>query len=261
MFKSTHTIVGSARVAVVVAIVLACAEITPAYARQSQPIPLPATWTTTGSMQFGRSQHTATRLQDGRVLIAGGWYYVDEWGYGYPPSEIYDPALGAWSMGGYMISARGNHTATLLSDGRVLVAGGYDGANTLASAEIYAPTLGTWSPTGSMSTPHGRPWATRLADGRVLVTGDGSPEIYNPVVGTWSPAGLMAAPSSGPATLLSDGRVLVMASGGITQLFDPALGTWSLTGSMGTPPRHDDSVSGRSRARRGRRLRGPFDHD
>ncbi|HEY5472922.1 MAG TPA: kelch repeat-containing protein, partial [Candidatus Limnocylindrales bacterium] len=63
-----------------------------------------------------------------------------------------------------MASARGIHTATLLSGGRVLIAGGYNGLATLASAELYDPKSGTFSPTGSMTTARVYHTATLLSD-------------------------------------------------------------------------------------------------
>src|SRR5438552_17268941 len=80
-------------------------------------------------------------------------------------------AVQRWSPTGSLATAREGHTATLLPDGRVLVAGGFDGQIYLASAEIYDPASGTWSPTGSMATARDQHTATRLPDGRVLVAG------------------------------------------------------------------------------------------
>ncbi len=143
----------------------------------------------TGSMSTARESHTATRLKDGRVLIAGGMDTVD---HAIASAEIYDPAFGTFTPTGQMTTVRAFHTATLLSDGRVLIVGGdagtwsYDGPF-LASAEIYDPKTGTFSSTGSMATPRAWQAATRLADGRVLVAGGenartdlASAEIYDP---------------------------------------------------------------------------------
>jgi len=115
-----------------------------------------------------------------------------------------------------MVKAREHHTATVLSDGRVLIAGGSGDA----SADLYDPKTGTFSPTGSMSTGRDDYSAVRLSDGRVLVAGGGngtepvaSADLYDPKTGTFSPTGSMtSARANYTATLLLDGRVLI--SGG-----------------------------------------------
>ncbi len=181
------------------------------------------------------------------------------------------------ALTGPLGAGRQIHTATLLADGRVLVAGGFDFADQpLSSAAVYDPATGTFSPTGSMATARGLATATLLADGRVLVAGGGaatwvqpglvlaSAELYDPKTGTFSPTGSMATAREGhTATLLRDGRVLI--AGGIdastgdhtvasAELYDPKTGTFSPTGPMKTaralPHRHP--ARRRSRADRRR---------
>jgi Kelch motif len=191
--------------------------------------PITGSWSPTGSMTVAREFHTATRLLDGRVLVAGG----DSSG---TSAELYDPTTGTWSPTGSTSVGRFGFIATLLLDGRVLVAGG--GANG-TSAELYDPATGTWSPTGSTSVGRFGFPATRLRDGRVLVAGGGanntSAELYDPTTGTWSPTGSMSVGRFGfPATLLMDGRVLIVgggANGTSAELYDPTTGAWSPTGS------------------------------
>ena len=153
---------------------------------------------------------------------------------------------GSWTTTGSLNVARAAHTATLLPNGLVLVAGGEDASSrSLASAELYDPGSGRWSVTGSLSTPRYNHTATLLPDGQVLVVGGLNPnyldsaELYNPSTGQWSPAGAMAVPrASHAAALLEDGQVLV--AGGVSygvatasaELYDSTKGSWRSTGSM-----------------------------
>ena len=179
----------------------------------------------------------ATLLQDGRVLVLS-----DD-----GRAELYDPGTGEFSPTGSMKAPRSDETATLLRDGRVLIAGGYnDPPQVLGSAEIYDPKTGKFSPTGSMKTPRSGETATLLGDGRVLIAGgdDGtralsSAEIYDPSAGTFSPTGPMMNGRTGlAATLLQDGRVLINGGVGsgsaatVAELYDPGTGKFSPTGSM-----------------------------
>jgi hypothetical protein len=94
------------------------------------------TWTLTGSLHDARYSHTATLLQDGRVLVAGG---QDANVVALASAELYDPQSGIWSLTGSLHQARDFHTATLLQDGRVLVAGGADVTKVRVTAELYTP--------------------------------------------------------------------------------------------------------------------------
>jgi hypothetical protein len=149
---------------------------------------------------------------------------------------------GAFTAGGDMTTARSGHTATLLGNGRVLIAGGWDGHQTLASAELYDPTTRTFAITGSMTTPRYVHSATLMADGRVLIAGGvgavqytNTAEIYDPSTGAFTNTGdLILGAFGGPTTLLPDGRVLV-AAGNNAEIYDPRSGTFTLTGPFVDP--------------------------
>jgi hypothetical protein len=140
--------------------------------------------------------------------------------------------------------SRTYHTATLLNNGKVLVAGGYNGYINLASAELYDPDTGIWSLTGNMNATREFHTATLLNNGKVLVAGGSnlaSAELYDPVTGIWSPAGSMnVSRTYHTATFLNDGSGKVLVAGGwgggadlaSAELYDPVTGIWSFTGSM-----------------------------
>jgi len=137
-------------------------------------------------MSAARQEHTATPLQDGHVLIAGGRQPGrDGVRTGIATAELYDPVSGQFNPTGSMSAGRSNQTATLLVDGRVLVAGGLAGSAGLATAELYDPGTGKFAPTGSMNVSRSEQTATALPDGTVLVaggasTGLASAERYQP---------------------------------------------------------------------------------
>lgn len=192
-----------------------------------------ATWASAGQMSSPRFEHSATPLPDGRVLMAGGSGPVSG-GTELGPlrsTEIYDPAADAFVTAGQMAEGRTNHTATLLDDGSVLVAGGAGGDNadiSLASVEVLNPRQGGWATVASLAESRTGHTATRLDDGRVLVAGGesarrgsrrslASAEVFEPQgpgagAGEWRPAGDMGCPrSEHAAVLLDDGSVLVVA--------------------------------------------------
>ena len=162
-----------------------------------------------------------------------------------------------WSATGRMITARTGHTATMLPDGEVLVAGGAENHNdnpAFNSAELYNPSTGVWSATGSMIGARAWHNATLLHSGKVLVSGGwnngdalSSAEIYDPATRAWTATGpLTTARQGGGAPLLPDGRVLVAGGAGpnpptytldSAEIYDPATGSWSATGSMTTARR------------------------
>lgn len=208
-------------------------------------IPLP-------NMRSRRVGHSATLLPNGKVLIAGGLAGRSfEGGPGIVAStEIFDPATGQFSAGPSMSTPRTGHAAVLLSNNKVLIAGGADtDERMLASAEIYDPVTNRFTPTGSMRTARVARPAVRLLDGRVLVCGGGNSlgaaldaaEAFDPATGTWKQVGNMVSPrEKHAATLLSDGRVLITGGSADGQwhpvssaeIFDPHTNTFSLASRM-----------------------------
>lgn len=122
---------------------------------------------------------------------------------------------------GSLSSARGDHTATLLPNGKVLVVGGWTGTSCLASTEIYNPETDTWSSAGNLAAARSSHTATLLPNGKVLVIGGFGPgylastELYDPATGKWSSAGNLAiGRDAHTATLLQNGKVLVVGGYG-----------------------------------------------
>jgi len=203
----------------------------------------------TGSLNSARSVPTATVLNDGRVLVAGGA------GPGRGPSstlssaELYDPATGTFTFTGSLNAARYGHTATLLADGRVLIAGGAtNGAGTeLASAEIYDPKTGTFTALGNMTTARYGHAATWLPNGTVLITGGidstnallSSAEIFDPATGKFTSAGNMTIPRIGHTATLGIDNIVIIAGGGGTagtlnsvEIYDTAGPAFAPTNAM-----------------------------
>ena len=202
--------------------------------------PATGTWTTNNPMNAARVWHTATLLPNGKVLAAGGG------GVHFPDvclssAELYDPSSGTWANTGPLTTAREYHTATLLPNGKVLVAGGIGNNGFAVNAELYDPATGTWENTGALNIAREWHTATLLPNGKVLVAGGLGPgvvtnsvELYDPATGTWTPTGsINTARMIHRVILLPNGKVLVAGGDGntspytlsSTELYDPSSGT------------------------------------
>ena len=153
-----------------------------------------------------------------------------------------------------MTTARGRHTATILPDFKVLIAGGNDQHGVvLATTEIYDPTTETFSPAAKMTVPREGHVAGSLSDGKVLIAGGAthggmalsSCEDYDYETGKFTPRGNMHARRvHAVATVLRDGRILVTGGEDGTQVLDSAEsydvlnGKWTLVGKMTSPRVH-----------------------
>lgn len=217
------------------------------------------TWTGTGGLHASRRTHSLTVLRDGRVLAAGGITGPQA----FPPStvasaELYDPGAGTWLPAASMAGARYGHSATLLPDGRVLVAGGNRPRDartvvTLTTAELFDPDTGTWSPAAEMADarwhhivaplPGGHLLAVAglAATGRSVSTALALCETYDPRTDSWAATGALRDARFGhQAVPLPDGTVLAMGGGrpssddarfdpyGTTRVerYDPVTGSW-----------------------------------
>lgn len=201
-------------------------------------------------MRSARNEQTATLLQNGDVLVAGGFGGSDAGSLG--SAELFQARTDRWATAGSMHVPRFQHTATLLSDGMVLVTGGIrarPGASNapsefLASAELYRPNVNRWVTAASMMAARSGQTATLLPNGEVLVVGGSatsvvaSAELYNPATGQWSSAAPMGTARAGhTATLLADGDVLVAGGANgtalaTTEIYHPTTNTWSPGGEL-----------------------------
>ena len=197
--------------------------------------PVTGSWAATANaMGNRRADHTSTLLADGRVLIAGGWQNVGGVNI-LRGCELYNPATNQWVSTGTLTSQRRFHSATLLFDGRVLVAGGEPTAS-LRTSELYNPTTGQWSAVASqMHIGHVRHTATLLANGRVLVVSglqgtntptnySGSANLFDPGNQTWNSVTAPAGRDFHTATALPNGKVAIIG-GYVVQNSGPLAGT------------------------------------
>jgi hypothetical protein len=207
------------------------------------------TWKAIGRMSTMRYFFGMTSLQDGKVLVEGGCN-KGNCGTVTATAELFNPQTQAWSLTGAMAIARDYHSAALLSNGKVLITGGYTVQGASNSAEIYDPLAGSWSLAAPMIAARALHSSTALADGRAVVAGgivaylpSNLTEVYEPATNTWTATGnLNTKRANQRAVLLPSGNAMV--TGGYSysrpdyfdlascELFGPLTLTWSFTGSM-----------------------------
>jgi hypothetical protein len=208
----------------------------------------PATgkFTTIAHMITKRGRPEGTLLRDGNVLITGGGAESDGPGSTIASAEIFDAATLKFRPSGSMHQARIAHSATLLADGRVLVAGGR-GAEVNDGAEIYDPKSGTFSETGRMTAARYKHTAGLLPDGRVLLAGGSderdwhgtlsSAEIYDPRRGTFTATSSLNDARfklPGVAVQVRSGRLLIAGGNRQAEIYDSVSGKFAVVpGDMG----------------------------
>jgi hypothetical protein len=203
------------------------------------------TFTNTGNLNSGNRYESAAVALSGnsKVLFTGGAYVG-------AASEIYDASTGTFTNIPNMRVSRSSHSATLLSDGRVFISGGYGGGNYLNSTEIYDPIANTFSSKASMTSNRAYHSSILLNDGTVLIVGGYSSGylntavIYNPSTNNYTSTSNNMSDARGYAslTLLNNGKVLIV--GGANQrtgylqptytaeLYDPTTKTFSTLPSL-----------------------------
>jgi N-acetylneuraminic acid mutarotase len=227
--------------------------------------PVTGAWDTTTSLPSLRDAPVVVGLPDGRALVTGGAAGEDVGWSAYSSTYLFDPTSRRWSRSGLMNTARTATAATVLLDGRVLVAGGQfldraapEQARALDSSEVWDPRSGAWSRTRRLAMTRIGASAVTLADGRVLIVGgsvsresapieQASAEVYDPDSGRWISAGTLATARSGFALVaLEDGGAIVAggfggqgtdarASLSSVERFDPVSSMWSSADDLPVP--------------------------
>jgi hypothetical protein len=210
--------------------------------------PLAGATTVLQDVRVGRMWHTVTTLRDDRVLIAGG---VERVGDGYGTLglvDIFDPHTRSWTSAAQLGQPRSDHAATLLRDGRVLVAGGHVGAQPLSSVEIYDPARDTWFRAAPLPKTRWSFSMTTLRDGRVLVAGgfeepglqSDTSLYYDPRSDRWSDGPHLLAERANHTTLVLRNGTLLLIGGqrvgaSSAERYDEELGLFVSAGTLVQP--------------------------
>ncbi|WP_300628898.1 kelch repeat-containing protein [Pseudomonas sp.] len=208
-------------------------------------------WRAAGQLHTPRFSHTTTLLDSGEVLVVGGNNLGPSGSQVQDSVELYDPLSNVWKRKGWLPVDTMDHTATLLTNANVLVAGGYSGSRkaTLASAFMYDTSTGRWTEVRPMPTPLMQHTATLLLDGRVLIAGGSTLPFgpaqsrsytYDPRSDSWEQSAMGVPRKNHSAIRLAAGQVLVAGASTISspenartaELYDPLSGQWTLTAQM-----------------------------
>jgi uncharacterized protein (TIGR03437 family) len=225
--------------------------------------PVDDKWTRIANMNFPRIDHTLTVLENGahdnkfagEVLVIGG-RGLRHGEFSSRTAEIYDLSTNTWRHTANPNSAHALHSATRLTDGRILVVGGMDERRrTYGAVESYDPNADKWTTLASLQTPRAGHQAFLLDNSRVLIIGGSndsgalsSIEIYDPQTNLWSSGGFLNVSRTGhTATRLNDGRILIVggesaAAQTSAEIYDPRTGRSSLTAEPNAPRRFHSST-------------------
>jgi hypothetical protein len=201
--------------------------------------PVSGTFSPASSPNVPRAYHTATLLQSGKVLVAGGEIAGQQTTEGI---ELYDPNAGSFIVAGNMSAPRYNHTATLLNDGRVLIGEGVSGKNGVIANQVGPDDL--YDPVSGLFTQIGAPFpfsqipiipfdSVLLAGGQVLVDEETVFDPTSNALTVFNALGtLNSAMQDYKFSLLPNGQVFVASGGSAAYLFDPNLESYSSAGAM-----------------------------
>lgn len=209
-------------------------------------------WQTLAPMSVARDSHAVVAMPDGSVLVTGGRTLQAGQGTVLATVERFDPVAGTWQAMAPMATARMNHTATLLDNGEVLVAGGFSSAtnSALVSAEIYDPAANAWRSAAALPEARMNHAEVTLATGEVMLVGGNAAPFgagvrvgfrYDAALDAWTPSAPSAMSRRNTSVeLLTDGQVAVIAGGSASELavansaeiYDPAADAWTSTPTM-----------------------------
>jgi len=224
---------------------------------KSYPLILDPSWSTTGNMVVAVIEHTATRIANGQVLVTGGqdvYASTSEWTTS--AAQLFDPTTNSWSATSSLpnTESRSRHTAGLLANGDVIVAGGKQIISdpnyvetSRATAAKYVPDTGLWTSVASMSVARAAHSASILSDGSFLVAGGetldtanavddvlATAERYDPSANAWTSSSLAVSRVEHTSELLASGKVIILggwdhqsASKIATEIYDPSSNSWS----------------------------------